>query len=189
MILLNSRISAYVLLILGLYDLVIGSLSIGAVREDFWHSVRVIGPVVVGAVLGIGLLSNVLKWFLSRHSSVCHGALLGLLLGSVIGLWPFQEPQNPDLVDKRLRFAAALVLEGESFEAVREALGEEGLDDARLAAFGEAYRGKTQGELKELGEDLKFFTPNFQEVVSALGLLLAGFLLTRARGGRGTSGS
>ena len=80
-----------------------------------------------------------------------------------------------------------MVVGGESFEAVRTRLGEEGLDDERLAAFGETYRGKTRGELKELSERLVYFTPDGREVASALGLLLAGFLLTRARGWRGKS--
>jgi len=175
---------SYVLLILGLYDLVIGSLSIGAVREDFWHTVRVIGPVVVGAALGIGLLSNVLKWFLNRHSAVCHGALLGLLLGSVLGLWPFQEPTNPDLADKRVRRAVVMLVEGENFDAVRDRLGDEDLDDARQALLRETYKGKTRGELKAAGEDLKYFTPGLSQVASALGLLLAGFVTTRLLGGR-----
>lgn len=175
---------SYVLLILGVYDLVIGSLSIGALREDFGHTVRVIGPVVVGAALGIGLLSNVLKWFLTRHSAVCHGALLGLLLGSVLGLWPFQEPSNPDLADKRVRRAVVMLVEGENFEAVRNRLGHEDLDDATLALLRETYKDRTRGELKQAGEKLQYFTPGLQQMASALGLLLAGFVLTRVLGGR-----
>ena len=77
---------SYLLLIFGVYDVVIGSLSSSALKEDLQGSLMIIVPVGIGAALGIGLLSNVLKVVLTRYSKPAHGALLGLLLGSVLGL-------------------------------------------------------------------------------------------------------
>ena len=85
---------SYLLLIFGVYDVVIGSLSSSALEEDLKGSLMILLPVGLGAVIGIALLSNVLKVVLSRYSKPAHGALLGLLLGSVLGLWPFQEARK-----------------------------------------------------------------------------------------------
>jgi putative membrane protein len=42
------------------------------------------------------VISNVLKWVLARYEEVTLGVLLGLLLGAVVGLWPFQEGHPPE---------------------------------------------------------------------------------------------
>ena len=60
---------SYVLLILGMYDTVIGALSLSEVREPARDSLLIVGPVVIGAGLGIALLSNVLKALLKRFSA------------------------------------------------------------------------------------------------------------------------
>jgi putative membrane protein len=173
---------SYVLLILGMYDLVIGSLSASAIKEDVAGSASIFGPVVVGAVIGIALLSNVLKWVLGRFPSVSHGVLLGLLCGSVLGLWPFQEAGYPDLAEKRLRKATVMLLAGEEHDAVRAKHGDD-LDDARLEALAATYTGKSPGELKRLSMELEFFRPGGLHIGASLGLLLVGFFLTRALGG------
>lgn len=170
-----------VLLILGMYELVIGSLSLSALREDVAGSLRILVPVVVGAVLGIALLSNLLKFLLARFSSVSHGALLGLLVGSVLILWPFQDPVHPELASRKVRKATVMILAGEPGEAVREKYGE-AFDDARLAELASRWSGKTAGELKQLGEELKYFSPEAGQVGISLVLLVVGFGLTRVLG-------
>jgi len=178
---------SYVLLILGLYDLVIGSLSAGALREDFAGSLRVIAPVVLGAGLGIGVLSNLLKVLLGRFSRASHGVLLGLLLGSVIGLWPFQEPVHADMASKPVRKATIMALVGEPGPAVRAKHGAE-FDDARLAALAKKWEGHTPAQLKEAGEELRRFAPSAKQVASALALLVLGIGITRLIGrGEGRS--
>ena len=170
-----------VLLILGMYELVIGSLSISALREDVGGSLRILGPIVLGAVLGIALLSNLLKFLLARFSSTSHGALLGLLLGSVLILWPFQGAVNSDLARRSVRKATVMVLGGESTEAVREKHGEE-FDDATLAGLATKWSGRTPGELKRLGEELQYFSPRTTQIGISLLLLVVGFGLTRLLG-------
>ncbi len=39
--------------------------------------------------MGLVGLSNVLKWMLRAHRDAMLGLLLGILLGSVFGIWPF----------------------------------------------------------------------------------------------------
>ena len=43
------------------------------------------------------MVSNFLRLVLDKYESVTLGVLTGLLLGSVIGLWPFQETFSPEM--------------------------------------------------------------------------------------------
>jgi putative membrane protein len=56
-------------------------------------------PVAVGVVLGVVCVSNLLRVLLERFKAATLGVLLGLLLGSVIGLWPFQQGVRPEAGD------------------------------------------------------------------------------------------
>ena len=64
-------------------------------------SLQVIIPVGIGAVLGIVILSNVLKILLHRFHRATVGVLLGVLLGSVIGLWPFTQSVGAKALEAR----------------------------------------------------------------------------------------
>ena len=172
---------SYILLILGMYDTVIGSLSLGAMREDWAGCARVVVPVLVGAALGIGLLSNVLKWVLARHARVSHGVLLGLLCGSVFGLFPFQTPVDPDLADRRLRQATVAVLAGEQAQSVVGNMDLE-IGVRELQALAHKHAGQSPGDLKLQGQALEFFRPRMAQVLGALGLCIMGMALTRLLG-------
>ena len=65
----------------------------------------VVFPVGLGVLAGVVGVSNLLKWLLARFEKATLGALLGLLLGAVVGLWPFQEAREPragDVVQGRV---------------------------------------------------------------------------------------
>ena len=78
---------SYMLLIMDQYDRVIGAIS--DLRHGEFAAVRILIPVGIGVVVGIVGLSNLLKVLLHRYERVTLGFLLGMLLGSVLGLWPF----------------------------------------------------------------------------------------------------
>ena len=112
----------YVLLILGQYVTVLGAvdqlktglLGGGAARPDgelVTEALRVIVPVGLGVAAGIVGFSNLIKALLARFEKATLSLLLGLLLGAVIGLWPFQrsvEPQPGDRVWGRVMTADAI---------------------------------------------------------------------------------
>jgi putative membrane protein len=52
-------------------------------------------PVGLGVVVGIAAVSNLMRWTLGRFPKATLGVLLGLLLGAVVGLWPFQSSVPP----------------------------------------------------------------------------------------------
>jgi putative membrane protein len=98
----------YLLLLLGQYENILGSidqvktallgdagLDIPLLLDALW----VVAPVGIGVVIGVVGVSNLLKWLLERYAKATLGALLGLLLGAVVGLWPFQQPVAPEVGD------------------------------------------------------------------------------------------
>ncbi len=94
----------YLLLLLGQYEPILGAIDdlkeglIGAAGFDLARilvSMEIVVPVGIGVVLGVVGVSNGLRWLLAHYAKPTLGSLLGLLLGAVIGLYPFQEPVPP----------------------------------------------------------------------------------------------
>jgi putative membrane protein len=85
---------SYLLLVLGQYETVLGALD-QATRREFADAATVLVPFAVGAVLAVAGLSNLLRWLLRRHDQPALGTLMGFVLGSVVGIYPFQEAAAP----------------------------------------------------------------------------------------------
>jgi putative membrane protein len=87
---------AYMLLLIGRYEAILASISSAKdaamtfggdpVGFSFLH---ILVPVAMGAALSLVAASNFLRWMLRKHPQPVLGFLLGILLGSVVGLWPF----------------------------------------------------------------------------------------------------
>jgi putative membrane protein len=95
----------YLLLLLGQYEPILGAIDalkqglIGPKGFDpalIIDSMGVVIPVGIGVVLGIVGVSNALRFLLERYEKATLGVLLGLLLGAVVGLYPFQEAVPPE---------------------------------------------------------------------------------------------
>ncbi|MHC5108704.1 MAG: DUF368 domain-containing protein [Planctomycetota bacterium] len=87
---------AYMLLIIGRYETILAAISLckeyvlSMGSEGDWATfTSVLLPVAIGALASLVLLSNLLKWLMHRHTGFTIGLLLGILCGSVIGIWPF----------------------------------------------------------------------------------------------------
>ncbi|MCP5041547.1 MAG: DUF368 domain-containing protein [bacterium] len=93
----------YLLLLLGQYETILGAIDtlkeglLGADVGLILEAAALVIPVGIGVVIGIVGVSNLLRWLLDRYAKATLGALLGLLLGAVVGLWPFQQPVEPEL--------------------------------------------------------------------------------------------
>jgi putative membrane protein len=112
----------YLLLLLGQYEPILGSIDqvktglLGSAGQaaDFalvLDAMTVVVPVGIGVVIGIVGVSNLLRWLLRRHPKPTLGALLGLLFGAVVGLFPFQQPVAPqpgDVIKGRTLSASEL---------------------------------------------------------------------------------
>ena len=96
----------YLLLLLGQYVPILSAIDRfkGALEKGDIPAAMRVGlfeglPVAAGVILGVVCVSNLLRVLLERHKTATLGVLLGLLLGSVIGLWPFQQGVRPEAGD------------------------------------------------------------------------------------------
>ena len=99
----------YLLLLLGQYLPILGAIDklklvlVGASAGEgidislLTESMHVVIPVGIGVLVGIVGVSNLLQWTLNRFPKPTLGLLLGLLLGAVVGLWPFQQGVAPEV--------------------------------------------------------------------------------------------
>ncbi len=109
----------YLLLVLDMYVPILSgidafkeALKAGDIAGLMDPALSVVLPVGIGVVVGIAGVSNLLKFFLDRFEKQTLGLLLGLLVGAVVGLWPFQhgvEPHVGDVVKGRVMTAETLL--------------------------------------------------------------------------------
>jgi putative membrane protein len=74
---------AFLLLVMGIYEATLA--AIGDVDIAY---IAVFGA---GAVVGLGLFSRLLEWLLRNRFDVTMAVLVGLMLGSLRALWPWQD--------------------------------------------------------------------------------------------------
>ena len=129
----------YLLLLLGQYEPILGTIdqlrrgllgdgaAAGPDLALVLDAMRVVVPLGLGIVAGVVGVSNLLRWLLDRAEKATLGALLGLLLGAVVGLWPFPEGREPTL--GLLGGAAAIALVGFAMTLLLGRLGGGGDDE------------------------------------------------------------
>lgn len=161
---------SYMLLILNQYERVVGAVSdfkdaisdrdTAALKTALW----VIIPVGIGAAVGIVLLSNGLKWLLKHHHHPTLGCLLGILLGSVVGLWPFDRVPAEKALEELAEMDVVALRE---FAAGRQVPGLDGVGDEALVEHIRASWGERAGSDLTAGN-----------AVLAGGLVIVGFGMT-----------
>jgi len=75
---------SFVLILMGNYELVF----IKAVND---FDVKILGPVVLGSIVGLIAFSHLLSWIFHRFKEVTISLLTGFILGSLSILWPWKE--------------------------------------------------------------------------------------------------
>ena len=99
---------SFILLLLGKYPYIMSAVS------EF--KIEILLVFGIGAILGLLMFSRVLSWLLKRFYSITVVALAGIMLGSLVKLWPWQteltsgvsRPSIPDLNIKEAVFFCAL---------------------------------------------------------------------------------
>ena len=159
----------YLLLVLGAYVPILGAvdafrdaLSGGDVDAIIAVGAGAILPVGLGVVAGIAVVSHALRWLFQRYRMATLGVLLGLLVGAVVGLWPFQTSRLPEEGE---------LIKGQAVEVVTPS--------SPAAAGDPVVRFVQSGEVVDV-EDLPttVFPPTPLQVGGALLLILAGFMTT-----------
>ena len=112
-----------------------------------------------------------------------HAALLGLLMGSVLGLWPFQEPEHPFLVHDQGCAAVVDLLPGAQRSVVNDRHGLT-LSLEEADALKQTFAGETPEGIEDLARSYVRFSPSTAHALKALGLCFLGFLFTSRLGRR-----
>jgi putative membrane protein len=169
----------YLLLVLGAYlpilegiDAFRAALSAGDTAALLAVGTGVILPVALGVGVGIAGVSHALKWLFRRYRLQTLGVLLGLLVGAVVGLWPFQTARLPEPGE---------LVKGRAVEVVDDGSGR-GIPDGVAIRFAES------GEAVDL-EDLptEVFRPTASQALLALLLVGLGYATTALIGRIGAS--
>ncbi len=108
---------AFMFLIIGRYEAILTSISqikeyaLSFGKSGDLEALHVLVPVAIGAILSLLVVTNLMKWLLHRHKQATAGLLLGILLGSVIRLWPMQpESTGGDYAKAVLALAVGVAL-------------------------------------------------------------------------------
>lgn len=151
----------YMLLVMGVYVPILAAIDQfkdAAQARDvpamMGPGMHVVLPVGIGVVLGVVVISNLLRWLLARHERATLGVLLGLLLGAVVGLWPFQQGVPPEVGD---------TIKGQTVQRSET--------DALVLS-------PSNRPLEPEDYPTAFFTPTAGQVVGSLTLIATGFAVT-----------
>lgn len=143
---------AFLLLLLGMYEPIIGAIkdTVGALKDGDVSGVidqlGVVIPVGIGVLLGVAIVSNALRWVLHHYERITLGVLLGLIVAAPAGLYPFRVGVEPTVGD---------TIKGELVTS-------ENLDDMRAPDNAKDW-------------DQRVFTPSGGQIAGSLGLIVLGF--------------
>lgn len=79
---------SFILLILGKYAFIMNALTV----PKQWPTVAL--PFALGCLAGLAAFSRLLKWLLSRWHDTIVAGLVGLLIGSLWRIWPYQHQRT-----------------------------------------------------------------------------------------------
>ena len=93
-----------ILVILGVYKILVEALD----NLD----VKIISSFIVGAVIGVISFSKILKWLFKKYKSLAYSIMLGLVIGSIEKIWPWNKSFSAELSNLDLFLSISLVILG-----------------------------------------------------------------------------
>ena len=93
-----------ILVILGVYKILVEALD----NLD----VKIISSFIVGAVIGVISFSKILKWLFNNYKSLAYSIMLGLVIGSIEKIWPWNKSFSAELSNLDLFLSVSLVILG-----------------------------------------------------------------------------
>lgn len=83
---------SFILLLLGKYEFIMDTIA-GLTNGNFGQSALTLAVFAIGAVLGLLSFSKFLHWLLSRYHRQTLLALAGFIIGSLVKVWPWSNPE------------------------------------------------------------------------------------------------
>jgi len=93
-----------ILVILGVYKILVEALD----NLD----VKIISSFLVGALIGVISFSKILKWLFNNYKSLAYSIMLGLVIGSIEKIWPWNKSFSAELSNLDLFLSISLVILG-----------------------------------------------------------------------------
>ena len=93
-----------ILVILGVYKILVEALD----NLD----IKIITSFIVGAVIGVISFSKILKWLFKNYKSLAYSIMLGLVIGSIEKIWPWNKSFSAELSNIDLFVSISLVILG-----------------------------------------------------------------------------
>ena len=84
---------SFILLILGKYQYIMACISNLVAGTDFGHNLIILAVFMVGAAVGILGFSKFLHWLLARWHRSTLIVLAGFIIGSLVKVWPWSNPE------------------------------------------------------------------------------------------------
>ena len=84
---------SFILLILGKYQYIMGCISDLVSGVDMGRNLMILGIFLIGAVVGILGFSKFLHWLLARWHRSTLIVLAGFIIGSLVKVWPWSNPE------------------------------------------------------------------------------------------------
>lgn len=167
---------AYLLLVMGVYLTITSSIKefVSAAKDMDIAAMMplatgVILPVGIGVIVGVVGVSNLIKWLLERFEKPTLGVLLGLLVGAVVGLYPFQQAVLPE---------PGSLIKGRPVEILvrGQAMPGEAFENPIVVMY--ADTGNEVELVEEKDYPTAVFTPSVLQIGLSLLLVAAGFAVT-----------
>ena len=91
---------SFILLILGKYQFIMGVITNVVSGVDMGRNLLILGVFMVGAVVGILGFSKFLHWLLARWHRTTLIVLAGFIIGSLVKVWPWSNPEAMEQVSR-----------------------------------------------------------------------------------------
>lgn len=83
---------SFILLILGKYEYIMGTIA-AITNGEFGYNLLVLALFALGAICGIIAFSRVIHWLLNRYNKETMIVLSGFIIGSLVKVWPWSNPE------------------------------------------------------------------------------------------------
>tara|TARA_B100001063_G_C16738978_1_gene543643 strand:- start:488 stop:1414 length:927 start_codon:yes stop_codon:yes gene_type:complete len=98
---------AYILIIMGVYNTILSNvrlaqdLVINFEKSQFFETASVLGVFIFGIILGLKVFSKFLSWLLKFYPEKSIAVLVGLMIGSLHKVWPWQNTLNDSVKESQ----------------------------------------------------------------------------------------
>ena len=106
---------AYIFLILGVYHTLLNSIKMATKVwssfkwEIFYETFLILSVTAIGFLIGLRFFASILKKLIEKNNDKTMSILIGLMIGSIQKIWPWQEVVNVNFNNENLFYSKAIL--------------------------------------------------------------------------------